>query len=358
MPRPGAMEMLNLARVIATGHLMHHAGETRSFTGRAQARLARMMGVEHALLVNSGTSALIVALRAAGVGPGDEVLVPAYTWVSTASAPLFLGALPILVDIDESLTMDPADLERKITPFSKAVIPVHMLNLVCDMDSIMAIATRHGLAVIEDACQAVGVTYKGRRAGSIGHLGVFSFNHYKNVTSGEGGAVITNDGQLMRRAEVYHDIGTFSADYSETDWDFVGCNQRVSELTSAVLLAQFGRLDKDLQKRRHRRERSINRFLPSSAGKISLHHDPDAAVGLTLTFGSSEEAREFASRHRTVTRIGDIKRHDYVSWLPVLQHCGADPRTDPFRSARREITYSADMCARTTEILSRTCLVA
>jgi dTDP-4-amino-4,6-dideoxygalactose transaminase len=187
------MELVNLARVIVTGRLMHHAGETRSFTGRAQARLARMMGVEHALLVNSGTSALIVALKAAGVGPGDEVLVPAYTWVSTASAPLALGAVPILVEVDESLTMDPEDLERKITRFSKAVIPVHMLNLVCDMDRIMTVADRHGLTVIEDACQAVGVSYKGRRVGSIGHLGAFSFNHYKNVTSGEGGAVITGN---------------------------------------------------------------------------------------------------------------------------------------------------------------------
>jgi dTDP-4-amino-4,6-dideoxygalactose transaminase len=233
-----------------------------------------------------------------------------------------------------------------------------MLNLVCDMNRIMAIATRHGLAVVEDACQAVGVSYKGRRAGSIGHLGAFSFNHYKNVTSGEGGAVITNDDQFMRRAEVYHDIGTFSAEYSATDWDFVGCNQRVSELTSAVLLAQFGQLDRDLQKRRKRRQRNIDRLVPTSAGTISLHHDPDAAVGLTLTFESSKEAKKFASRHPAVTRIGDIKRHDYVSWLPVLQHCGADPRTDPFRSARRKVTYSADMCARTTDILSRTCLVA
>lgn len=358
MPRAGAMEMLNLARVIATGRLMHHAGETQSFTGRAQARLARMMGVDHALLVNSGTSALIVALKAAGIGPGDEVLVPAYTWVSTASAPLFLGAIPILVEIDESLTMDPADLERKITPFSKAIIPVHMLNLVCDMDRIMAIATRHALTVVEDACQAVGVSYKGRRAGSIGHLGAFSFNHYKNVTSGEGGAVITNESHLMRRAEVYHDIGTFSGDYSATDWDFIGCNQRVSELTSAVLLAQINRLDKDLQKRKRRRERNINCLVPTSGGSISPHHDPDAAIGLTLTFETAGEAKTFASRHPAVARIGDIKRHDYVSWLPVLQRCRADPRTDPFRLARREINYSADMCTRTTEILSRTCLVA
>jgi dTDP-4-amino-4,6-dideoxygalactose transaminase len=358
MPRPGAMELLNLARVIATGRLMHHHGETRTFTGRAQTRLARMMRAEHALLVNSGTSALIVALKAAGVGPGDEVLVPAYTWVSTASAPLFLGAIPILVEIDESLTMDPEDLERKISKFSKAVIPVHMLNLVCDMDRINAVAQRHGLIVIEDACQAVGVSYKGRRVGSIGHLGAFSFNHYKNVTSGEGGAVITNDAGLFRRAEIFHDVGTFSSVYSESNWDFVGVNYRVSELTSAVLLAQIGRLDLHLERRRKQRRRNIERFVHSSCGRVSPHHDEKAAVGLTVIFDSTEEAENFASQHRMLTLISDIKRHDYSSWLPVLQHCRADTRTDPFRAAHREISYSPNMCPRTNDILSRTCLVA
>jgi dTDP-4-amino-4,6-dideoxygalactose transaminase len=162
----------------------------------------------------------------------------------------------------------------------------------------------------------------------------------------------------MRRAEVYHDIGSFSADYSASDWDFVGGNQRVSELTSAVLLAQFGRLDKDLRRRRQKRQRNVDRFVRKSAGKISPHHDPEAAVGLTVIFESPEEAKEFASQHSTVTRISDIKRHDYISWLPVLQHCRADARTDPFRLARREFAYLEDMCVRTTEILSRSCLVA
>jgi dTDP-4-amino-4,6-dideoxygalactose transaminase len=254
--------------------------------------------------------------------------------------------------------MDPEDLERKITRFTKAVIPVHMLNLVCDMDRIMTVAERHGLVVIEDACQAVGVSYKGRRVGSIGHIGAFSFNHYKNVTSGEGGAVITNDANLFRRAEIIHDIGSFSQDYQQTNWDFVGSNYRVSELTSAVLLAQFGRLDKHLEQRRKQRRRNVERFVPSSGGRVSPHHDPEAALGLTVTFESSELAKKFASQHRSLTRIGDIKRHDYGSWLPVLLNCRADARTDPFGSARRKLIYSPDMCARTMDILSRTCLVA
>ena len=168
MPRAGFRELINLGRVIASGRLMHHGEGYDSFTTRFELQLKNKIGVKHALTVNSGTSALVVALVAAGIGPGDEVLVPAYTWVSTAAAPLAVGAVPILVDIDETLTMDPEDIKRKITPNTKAVIPVHMLNLACDMDRILSIAKHNRLVVIEDACQAIGVSYKGKRLGSIG----------------------------------------------------------------------------------------------------------------------------------------------------------------------------------------------
>jgi dTDP-4-amino-4,6-dideoxygalactose transaminase len=165
MPRVGFMELVTLGRVIASGQLQHYRGGGHGFTKQFEIDLVKKLGVKHALTVNSGTSALISALAAAGIGPGDEVLVPAYTWVSTAIAPLAVGAVPILVDVDHSLTIDPEDIKRKITPHTKAIIPVHMLNLVCDMDAITAIAKQHRLKIIEDACQAVGVTYKGRRVG-------------------------------------------------------------------------------------------------------------------------------------------------------------------------------------------------
>jgi len=176
MPRVGAMELITLSRVIASGQLLRYRGGEHGFTTQFEKDLTKKLGVKHALTVNSGTSALVSALAAAGIGPGDEVLVPAYTWVATAIAPLAVGAVPILVDVNESLTIDPEDIKRKITPYTKAIIPVHMLNLVCDMDAITAIAKQHRLQVIEDACQAVGVTYKGRRVGTIGEVGAFSFN--------------------------------------------------------------------------------------------------------------------------------------------------------------------------------------
>ena len=137
--------------------------------------------------------------------------MPAYTWMATAAAPVMVGAVPVLVDIDESLTIDPADIERKITPYTRAIMPVHMLNLPCNMDAIMAIAKKRKLLVIEDACQAVGVRYKDRYCGAIGDAGAFSFNAYKNINIGEGGAVITNDDRIFARARKYHDLGSAGA---------------------------------------------------------------------------------------------------------------------------------------------------
>ncbi|HMJ13424.1 MAG TPA: aminotransferase class V-fold PLP-dependent enzyme, partial [Polyangiaceae bacterium] len=194
-------------KLIARGDLSRYHTSGQSEVQRLEEELCRVIGVEHTLGVNSGTSALICGLVGAGVGPGDEVLVPAYTWVSSAAAPLAVGAVPVLVEINETLTIDPEDIRKKITPQTKAIIVVHMLNLVCDMDSIMAIAKQHDLVVIEDACQAVGVTYKGRRVGSIGHVGAFSFNQHKNIQSGEGGAVLTSDPRIHARALMYHDVG-------------------------------------------------------------------------------------------------------------------------------------------------------
>lgn len=356
MPRAGIAEFVNVARVLASGCLMHSASDNRSFTARFQTALAAKMGVKHALAVNSGTSGLIAALVAAGIGPGDEVLIPAYTWVSTAIAPLAVGAIPILVDIDETLTMDVVDLERKITPFTRAIIPVHMVNHVCCMDEIMALATRHNLIVIEDACQAVGVTYKGRRVGSIGDFGVFSFNHYKNMSAGEGGALLTNNTVFYNRAKVFHDVGTYYNEYRSDSFDFVGCNLRVSELTGAVLHAQLGKLDNHLQRLRRIRKR----YLKSSKFadiQPSPHHDVKNAVGLTYLFSSPEEATSFAKKNRNVVVIFDIKKYDYLSWLPVLSGCREDPRKNPYLFAKRNFEYSPEMCSITLDILSRSCLV-
>jgi dTDP-4-amino-4,6-dideoxygalactose transaminase len=355
----GVTELLYLSRVIASGKLMRYRGGENGFTSRFEARLKEKFNVKHALTVNSGTSALISALVGCGLGPGDEVLVPAYSWVSTAAAPLAVGAVPILVDIDESLTISPDDIERKITPYTKAIIPVHMQNLVCNMDAIIEIAKRHRLKVIEDACQAVGVSYKGRRVGTIGEVGAFSFNQHKNLNSGEGGAVLTDDDRVFTRARMYHDVGSYTREYEDEGNEpvFCGVNLRVSELTGAVLYAQLPRLD-GLMARLRRRRDVLTRYL-SRSGKlrISPHNDVENAVGLSVIFERPTEAKAFATQPG-VERLIDTGRHVYTNWVPVLNQQSFDDRMNPYKWAHREITYSADMCLPTLDILERTCRVS
>ena len=155
----------------------------------------------HFALAASGSNALAAAMIAVGLGPGDEVLIPAHTYMATATSVLAVGAIPVIVDIDESITISPKAVEAAIGPRTRAVVPVHMWGAASDMDAIMDIAARRNLIVIEDACQGVGGGYKGRKFGSIGHIGAFSFNYYKNMTSGEGGGVSVNDDRLAKRAQ-------------------------------------------------------------------------------------------------------------------------------------------------------------
>ncbi|NMH96222.1 DegT/DnrJ/EryC1/StrS family aminotransferase [Pseudonocardia sp. K10HN5] len=356
----GMREMAAAVRVLAKGDLARYGNQGVSEVQRFEDALRATIGVEHALAVNSGTSALICALVGAGVGPGDEVLVPAYTWVSTAAAPLAVGAVPVLVEIDSSLTIDPADITRKITPHTKAIIPVHMLNLVCDMGPIMAIAEEHGLVVIEDACQAVGLTYRGRRVGSIGHAGAFSFNQHKNIRSGEGGALLTNDRRLYARASMYHDVGS----YERTGWAqgdvplVVGVNYRMPELSAAILRPQLARLDAQLARRRARRRLVIDELGkgPYSRAALNPHHDPDAAAGLAISFPDPEQAAAFGGR-RGARRLIDTGRHVYTNWQSVLARNPHHPRLDPYAWAHREFDHGPRSCPETLGILARTCTV-
>lgn len=353
--------MVAALRVLSSGELARYHTTRTSEVQRLESELCRTIGVRYALGVNSGTSALICALVGAGIGPGDEVLVPAYTWVSSAAAPLAVGAIPVLVEIDETLTIDPVDVERKITPNTRAIIPVHMMNLVCNMDAILAIAARHNLVVIEDACQAVGLTYRGKRVGSLGHAGAFSFNQHKNIKAGEGGAVLTNDPRVYARAAMYHDVGSYTRENRMTTDEplFVGVNYRMPELSAAILRPQLHRLDKKLERLRRRRQLAIEKLResPFSDFEVAPHNDPESAVGLAVTFEDPERARAFGSV-RGISRLIDTGRHVYSNWQSVLAKRTAHPKLNPYSWAQREVELSAECCPRTLEILSRTCSVS
>lgn len=350
--------MYSLGRVVANGQLLRYGRGPRGYTARFETKLAAATGAAHVLTVNSGTNALITALAAAGIGPGDEVLVPAYTWVASALAPLAVGAVPVLVDVDDSLTISPEDIERRITPHTRAIIPVHMLNLVCDMDRIMEIAQRHNLIVVEDACQAVGIRYRDRHAGAIGHAGAFSFNHFKNITSGEGGAVLTSDERLFIRARMYHDPGSFIRGHDRSNEPlFAGMNFRVSELTGAVLHAQLARLAPMIRRLKARRAVMAAAFEGLQHCRVSPHHDPRNAAGLCMLFDSPEQAKAFA-KTRGVTRLIDTGRHVYTNWEVLFAKRSFHPKMDPYAWAGREIEYTADMCQATLDILSRSCRIS
>jgi dTDP-4-amino-4,6-dideoxygalactose transaminase len=350
-------EAIAAVTTLARGRLSRYAGDGPSTTDRFEAELASFVGVTHALAVNSGTSALFSALAALHVGPGDEVLVPAYTWVSDAAAAVALGAVPVLVEVDESLTMDPKDLERKITPRTRAIVPVHMLNLVADMDRLLAVAGAHGLAVVEDACQAIGVTYHGRPVGGIGDAGAFSFQQNKNLKAGEGGAVLTSDDAVYARARMFHDLGSYIRQGRSTEAEpaFVGFNLRMPELSSAILRPQLARLAAQLKRRRRRRELIVEHLMRQGGIRISPHHAPEEAVGLAVVFDDAADAVTFAQQPG-VTRLIDTGRHVYTNWEPIVNRRTYDERVNPW--AGSDADYSSDACPRTLDILSRSCSVS
>jgi len=210
-------------------------------------QFADMMGVKYAIAVNSGSTALLVAQAAVGIGPGDEVIVPDMTFITTATSCMYLGAKPVFADINLSVYgMEPGDIEQKITDRTKAIIPVHYAGQTTDMAEIMSIADSHNLIVIEDAAEAHLSGYDGRKSGSIGKAGIFSFTPSKPMTTGEGGMITTDDDEIAERCRMIRNFG----DADKFKWDMLGFNFRMPEVMGAVGLAQLKKLEKAVQKRR------------------------------------------------------------------------------------------------------------
>lgn len=237
------------------------AGEVEAF----EREFAEFCGAKYALSCVNGSVALRLALIASGVRPGDEVIVPSYTFIATASIVIEANCVPVFVDIDpKTYNIDPEEIEKAITPRAKAIIPVHFGGQACDMDTIMEIAGKHQLTVIEDACHAHGGEYKGKKLGSIGHAGCFSFQSSKNLTSGEGGMVITSDEKLFHMMNSLRNVGRVEggAWYEHHN---AGCNYRITQLQAALLSTQFKRLDEQTR-RRDENGRYLNALLEKIEG--------------------------------------------------------------------------------------------
>jgi dTDP-4-amino-4,6-dideoxygalactose transaminase len=353
MPGPGFYWMGDEERrevedVLSSGYLFRYgrlddpAFKAKTYT--LEREFARRCGVPYCVASSSGTSSLLMALHAIGLRPGDEVIVPAYTFVASYSAVIFAGGVPALAEIDESLTLDPADVERRITTRTRAIMPVHMLGNPCDMDALTAIASRHGLPIVEDACQANGASYRGRPIGTFGEAGAFSLNIFKTISAGDGGLLVTRDRDLFERAFAFHDQG-HTPDRAGVEVGqrvTLGLNFRMTELTAAVALAQLRKLDALLSvlRRNKRTLREAIGEVPGMAWRRLPDPDGECATLLTAVFDSPEHAAAVAA-HLGVTTVADSGWHVYSNMEHVLRFLreqgrpharGAYPRTDDILS--------------------------
>lgn len=366
MFRMGKEEIDAVARVIESKQLFK-INEGLRETERAESEMCEKFDVKHAICMTSGHAALVSALVAMGIGPGDEVIVPAYTYIATAMAVVAAGAMPVIVEADETLTISPSAVEKSITKHTKAIIPVHIQGFACDMDSIMRIASEHGIAVLEDACQADGGTYKGRRLGTIGDAGALSFNFFKVISAGEGGALLTNDKKIADRALIYHDssaVAFFGDQLNGVDErTFCGNEYRVGEISSAVLREQLKRLDGILDDLL-RVKNTVKAAISDIATVIpSNDDDGGCATTLALRFDTEEKARAFATFDGINGTVPiDTGKHVYTNWYPIINKVGAlNPLMDPFKmKANKRIVpdYRLDMCPKTLDYLSRTVYIS
>lgn len=371
MYRAGQEEIDEVAKVIRSRQWFRvgdaqagHLAECERF----EAEWAKAMDVPYALLLNGGgTAGLVCALAALGLGPGDEVIVPAYTWLATATSVLAVGAIPVLAEIDETLGLDPADLERRIGPHTKAVIPVHMSGRAANLEAILAVARQRGLEVVEDSCQMVGGSYKGRRTGTWGDVGVYSLNHFKILSSGgEGGCLVTRDRHLYERAFIYHDSGAvFRPKAGDLQTPiFVAQQYRASEVMGAIARVQLQRLDGILAdlRRVHRALSHALRDAPGVALTPSNDPDGDCGVTLTLSFSGEAQARAFVKAcNLGAFVLIDHGKHVYTNWEPLrAKRISHHPAMNPFLFPQNQglrADYSDTACPRTLEILRRTVYV-
>ncbi|MFH1613563.1 MAG: DegT/DnrJ/EryC1/StrS family aminotransferase [Planctomycetota bacterium] len=359
MPGPGAYligkeEIKEVMEVMESGHLMRYgdlsdpAFKRKVYT--LEKEFADYCGVPYALATSSGTGSLWLSLLAMGIEPGDEVIVPAYTFVATYSAVLFAGAVPVLTEINESLTLDPENIERRITPKTRAIIAVHMLGNPCDMDAIMDIANMHGLMVLEDACQAAGASYKGRKIGSIGHMGAFSLNIFKTITAGDGGLFVTKDKELYERVFALHDQGhsPLRGGVDVGRRNILGMNFRVNELLGAVALAQLRKIDKITSTLRAKKSKLKEMIGDIDGFKFRTLNDTSGECGtlLTVIFDSKDMADK-VSKALSSTTADHSGWHVYFNMEHVVKRLcelgrpigkGCYPKTDDILSRAMNIS--------------------
>lgn len=340
-------------------------GDTPSKVAELEEKFAAVKGKRFALGVTSGTSALICGLRGLGIGPGDEVIVPAYTWIASAAAVLACGAVPIIAEVDDTLLLDATDLEAKITPYTRAIMPVHMRGAPCDMDAIMDVAQRHKLPVLEDTAQANGGSFHGKPLGAIGDVGCYSLQFNKIITSGEGGMVVTDDEEIWKRAVMYHDvIGAQMRGFPREEL-LCGVNYRMPELSAAVSLVQLRKLPGLVNGMRARKQMltaGIQDVAQQRGVQFQRSNDPEGDASLALIFYMETPAlAESVTAALRAENIGasmlyrpdEMDYHVYAHWVPIIEQRRWAANENPWADAHREIRYDHHMCPRSLDWLGR-----
>ena len=359
MPGPGTYwygkeEIDAVLEVMKNGYLFRYGNEDDpKFLHKVstlEKEFANYCGASFALATSSGTSSLLCSLIAMGLKPGDEIIVPAYTFVASYSSCIFTGLVPILAEIDESLTIDPKDIEQRITSRTKAIMPVHMLGNPCDMDKIMAIARKYNLMVVEDCCQAAGASYKGKKVGTIGDIGAFSLNIFKTINSGDGGLVVTDNQTLYETAFGVHDQGhkpnRFGVEVGARS--VLGLNFRMNEITGAAGLAQLRKLDKIVAVLQEKKNKLKSLMTEAKGFNFRVLNDPggDAATLCTVIFDTKEQAQKISKQLGSKT-IDQSGWHVYANMEHVLKHLkevgrphtkGSYPKTDDILSRAMNIS--------------------
>jgi len=324
---------------------------------------AQRMETRYALAVTSGTAALQGAVNALEIGFGDEVILPAWTWHSCYTAILLAGGLPVFAEIDESFNIDPADIEHRITPQTKAIMAVHLQGNPADLDRILPIARKHNLRVIEDCAQSVGASYKGRPVGSIGDIGIYSLQLNKTITAGEGGAVVTNDPVLFERASRFHDLGALRTQHKQIVGEerlsaFAGCNFRMSEFTGGVLLAQIRKIDRIIEDVRSNARRVYEGVSDLPGMRLRRLPDPagELGTGVYIDFQTKERRDRFIALMKAENVPASPPSGSAI--LPAQAYIEnkvtIHPAWPTFHSERgKTIRYGAAACPRTIEIHDR-----
>ncbi len=364
----GEEEKKEISDVLDTGILFRYGFEKERKgiwkVAEFERRFASMCGASYSLAVSSGSAALRVALAALGVSPGDEIIAQGFTFIATWEAIIESGATPVFTEVDDTLCMEPADLERKITERTKAIIPVHMIGAQANIKEIMTIANRHGIPVIEDTAQAAGGTLDGDYLGTFGAMGIFSFDPVKTMTTGEGGMIITNEKDLYLNCSAFHDHGHEHLPDVERGLDnrrFPGLNFRMMELQGAIGLAQLAKLPFIIQEQKKNKER-IKKTLQRIEGitfRSILDPDGDTATFLAFFLPDAQKARRF-NQVLSKNNVGaiyykDNTWHFYPNWHELFKGTTLCKSGWPFKNNIRgaDLLYRNDALPKTDALFER-----